>query len=131
MLPYGAALQARKEEDHQDVLRRYVNRHGECWVYGTLHSITEQTARTSRDLVEIRIDGQRVGELTPAMSAEFVPIINQLAERDRATGARLIVKGNQVKADVVLHAKKSNQLDDAWLAAHVQRPSNLAGIRST
>lgn len=127
MLPYGAALQVRKEENHQDILRRYVNRQGQCWVYGTLHSINEQTTRTTRDVVEVRIDGQRVGDLTPAMSSEFVPIIGRLAEVGRATGVRLIVKGNQVKAEVVLHAQRAHQLDDAWIAAHLPAASNRSG----
>ena len=119
MLPHGSALQVRKEENHQDVLRRYVNRHGECWVYGSLHPVTEQTARTTRELVEVRVDGERVGDLTPAMSAEFIPVIARLAERGRATGAKLIVKGNQIKAEVVLHAMKAHQLPAEWVAEHL------------
>lgn len=122
MLPYGAALQVHKEENHQDVLRRYAVRQGECWVYGTLHPVVEQTARTSRELVEVRVDGHRVGELTPAMSAEFLPIIARLLEQGRETAARLMVKGNEVRTDAVLHAKKSNQLDDAWLTVNLRQP---------
>lgn len=119
MLPYGAALQVRKEENHQDMLRRYVTRQGQCWAYGTLHAITEQTARASKDLVEVRIDDQRVGDLTPAMSAEYLPVIGALAERERVPAVRLIVKGNQVKAEVVLHAQKAHQLDASWVADHL------------
>lgn len=124
MLPYGAAIQVRKEENHQDVLRRYVSRQGECWVYGTLHSVTEQGARTSKELVEVRIGGQRIGDLTPAMSGEFLPVISQLAQRGHDTAARLIVKGNQVKAEVVLHATKAHQLPAEWIAANLGDPAS-------
>jgi hypothetical protein len=119
MLPRGSALQVRREENHQDHLRRYISRHGECWVYGTLHGVTEQTTRTTRELVEVRVDGQRVGDLTPAMSTEFLPAIARLAERGRATGVKLIVKGNQIKAEVVLHAMKAHQLPTEWVAEHL------------
>ncbi|MDN5770985.1 MAG: HIRAN domain-containing protein [Microlunatus sp.] len=118
-LPFGSAIQVRKEENHQDVLRRYVTRQGECWVYGTLHCVTEQTARTTKEVVEVRIDGHRVGDLTPAMSAEYLPAIRELAARGRATAVRMIVKGNQVKADVVLHALKAHQLPADWIAEHL------------
>lgn len=132
MLPYGTAIQVRREEHHQDVLRRYVSRQGECWVYGTLHAVTEQSARTTKDLVEVRIDAQRIGDLTPAMSAEFLPIISQLAERHRGTAVRLIVKGNQVKAEVVLHATKAHQLSAEWISANLgdPRPLPAAAVRT-
>lgn len=130
MLPQGAAIQVRKEENHQDILRRYVNRHGESWVYGTLHSVVEQTARTSKELVEIRIDGQRVGELTPAMSADYLPVIAKLGDLGRSTGVRMVVKGNQVKAEVVLHATKAHQLEADWIAAHLDGQLALAPVAS-
>ena len=122
VLPHGSAIQVRKEENHQEVLRRYVSRQGECWVYGTLHALTDNTTKTPKELVEIRIDDQRAGELTPAMSAEYTPIIGQLIDRGRLTAVKLIVKGNQVKAEVVLHAAKAHQLDSAWIATNLAQP---------
>jgi hypothetical protein len=119
MLPHGSAIQVRKEEDHQDTLRRYVTRPGECWVYGTLHAVSDTTTRKPKELVEIRVDDQRVGELTPAMSAEYIPIISQLDDRGRMTAVKLIVKGNQVKAEAVLHAAKAHQLDAAWISTNL------------
>jgi hypothetical protein len=119
MLPRASARQVRKEENHQDVLRRYVTRHGECWVYGTLHAVTDLTARTPKELVEIRIDDQRIGELTPAMSAEYTPIIGQLNDRGRLAAARLIVKGNEVRAEVVLHAARAHELSSEWIKTNL------------
>lgn len=119
MLPQGSALQARKEDEHQDALRPWLRPQGEAWAYATLHVITDTSTRTPKDLIEIRIDGLRTGELTPAMSAEFTPIVRQLEETGRVTAARVIVKGNQIKADVVLYAAKANQLDADWISAHL------------
>ena len=79
LLPVGAALQVQKEEDHQDVLRRYLNANGECWAYATLHVIEGGSAKAPRELVELRIDGSRVGQLTPASSAHYVPTIEAAA----------------------------------------------------
>lgn len=127
LLPQGSAIQARREEDHQVALRPFLRAEGEAWVYATLGVITDQSTRTTKELVEIRIDEQRVGELTPAMSAEYIPIIRQLEQSGRATAARAIVKGNQIKADVVLYAAKTSQLDAQWIAANAAAPAAATG----
>jgi hypothetical protein len=131
MLPFGSAIQVRKEENHQDVLRKYVTREGECWVHGTLHAILDGTSKAVKELVEIRIDNQRVGELTPAMSGAYLPIIQQLFECGRATAAKLIVKGNQVHAEVVLHAAKAHELDASWLASHLSSGAGADDVRTS
>jgi hypothetical protein len=70
------------------------------------HEIVEQLARSTRDVVEVRIDGVRVGQLTPKMSTELLPAIRHLAVRGEATGARAIVKGNRIKSEVVLYVAR-------------------------
>ena len=119
LLPHGSGTQVRKEEHHQDVLRRYVTRHGEAWTYATLHSITDHSTKTPKELVEVRIDRERIGELTPAMSADYRPIIEQLAGRERETAVKLLIKGNQVQAEAVLHAAKAHQLGAEWIAINL------------
>jgi hypothetical protein len=109
-------------------LRKYVTRPGECWVYGTLHAVNDTTTRKPKELVEIRVDDQRVGELTPAMSAEYIPIISQLDDRGRLTAVKLIVKGNQVKAEAVLHAAKAHQLDAAWISTHLDHATHRPDV---
>ena len=131
MLPHGSAIQVRKEEDHQDVLRRYVTRNGEAWTYGTLHSFTDRSSKTPRELVEVRIDGERVGELTPGMSADYRPIIDQLADQGRDTAVKLLVKGNQVQTEAVLHAAKAHQLEADWISENLSlRPGAPASSGS-
>lgn len=118
LLPVGGALQVQKEENHQDVLQRYLNANGECWAYSTLHVIDGGTPRAPKEVVEIRIDGSRVGQLTPASSAHFVPTIRALHVAGKTTAAQIIVKGNTIKVEVVLHAARAHDLDDAWVRSH-------------
>ena len=120
LLPVGASLQVQKEEDHQDVLRRYLNTNGECWAYATLHVIEGGTARAPKQVVELRIDGARVGQLTPASSAHYVPTINALRAVGTTTAAQVIVKGNTIKVEVVLHAARAHDLGDAWVREHTR-----------
>lgn len=118
LLPFGSAIQVKGGEEHQEILLRYLHPQGEQWAHAVLRSVEKQTARTSRQIVEVLLDGDVVGELTPAMSAEFLPVIERLRDVGRLCVARVIIKGNQVKADVVLHATKAVALDQDWLATH-------------
>jgi hypothetical protein len=98
LLPAGAAIQVTGEERHLDALMAWLRPEGECWVYATLHEVTEELARSSRAVVEVRVDGARVGQLSPRMSGDMLPAIRHLSEGEFVAGARAIVKGNRIKS---------------------------------
>jgi len=131
LLPHGNAIQVQKEEEHQDALRPYLRQQGEAWVHATLHAVTDRSTRAEKELVELQIDGNLVGQLTPRMSAEYLPIIHELESRGMLTCAKAIVRGNQIKAEVVLHAQKASQLDANWLAANLPTSSALRVASTT
>lgn len=78
VLPWGAALQVTGEEHHQDVLSDFTNAVGDGIALGTLEVIEGGTVRAPKTLIEIRLDGERVGQLTPASSQHFVPTVRHL-----------------------------------------------------
>ncbi|MBM2621049.1 HIRAN domain-containing protein [Actinoplanes sp. LDG1-06] len=119
-LPYGNAIQVTGEEKHLADLTPYLRPEGECWVHATLHEITEQTARTTKALVEVRLDGARVGQLSPKMSGDLLPAIHHLAEQGVTTLVRAIVKGNRIKAEVVLYCARAHELPESWLGARAE-----------
>ncbi len=121
MLPPGGAIQVSGEEKHLPALASLLPAEGECWVHATLHQLVEIGARTSKTVVEVRIRGERVGQLTPKMSGELLPAIQHLAGRGAATVTRALVKGNRLKADVVLHCQRSGELAADWFDEPVQR----------
>lgn len=114
MLPVGGAIQVTGEDAHTDILSGYCGEAGEQWAYATLHEITQQLPRSTRTIVEVRIDGECIGQLTPKMSAELLPAIRHLASLDVTACSRALVKGNRAAAEVTLYVKRSHQLDDAW-----------------
>jgi hypothetical protein len=124
LLPIGAAIQVTGEEKHLDALAPWLRPEGECWVYTTLHEVTEKLARSSRTVIELRIDGTRIGQLTPRMSGEVLAAVQHLDQRGLTTAARAIVKGNRIKAEVVLYAARAHELPDSWLATAA--PKNAA-----
>jgi collagen type III alpha len=115
LLPTGNAIQVAGEEDHLDALTPFLRPEGECWVHVSLHEIVEQLARTTRTVIEVRIDGACVGKLTPKMSGELLPAIRHLRERGTTATARAIVKGNSIKMEVVLYVARAHELPESWL----------------
>jgi hypothetical protein len=116
LLPRGGSIQVTGEEQHLDALAPWLRPEGECWVHATLHEVTEQLTRTSRTVVEVRIDEARVGQLTPKMSGELLPAIRHLRDNHLAAVARAIVQGNRIKSEVVLHVVRAHELPESWLS---------------
>lgn len=123
ILPEGSAIQVTGEEQHMAALQPFLTPKGECWVYATLHSVAEHSARTSKIIAEVRIDGLPVGRLTPKMSRDMLPVVEYLGDRDHVTCVHATVKGNQLKADVALHAIRSGELPSEWFASIPISPS--------
>jgi hypothetical protein len=114
MFPIGSAIQVTGEEAHTDTLAQYTGSAGEQWAYATLHELEEQLARSTRTVVEVRLDSQRAGQLSPKMSGDLLPAIRHLNSLGITAACRSIVKGNRAAAQVVLYAKRSHELDDSW-----------------
>ncbi|MEV6852013.1 HIRAN domain-containing protein [Actinoplanes sp. NPDC051411] len=117
VLPAGNAIQVTGEENHLDALLPWLRPEGECWVHVTLHEIQEQLPRSTRELIEVRLDRAPIGRLSPKMSAELLPAVRHLAQAGHLTAARALVRGNRIKVAVVVHAARAHELPESWLAA--------------
>jgi collagen type III alpha len=131
LLPAGGAIQVTGEEAYLSTLAPLVGDAGECWIYTTLHEVTEQLVRSVRTLVEVRVDGSPAGRLTPKMSSELLPAVRHLAEQGVVTAARALLKGNRIKADVVLYVARAGELSAQWLSnppiAGTSQPASPSG----
>ncbi|MEN3265383.1 hypothetical protein, partial [Pseudonocardia sp.] len=114
MLPHGSTMQVHDTAPHLDRLATIPALNGERWVHATLHHVTEQLPRSKRDVVEVRIDGERVGKLTPKMSGDVLPAVRFLTDRGRVATARMLVSGNRAAVTVTLYVVRAHQLDDRW-----------------
>ena len=72
----------------------------------------------ARDVVEVRIDGQRAGQMTPAMSKKFVPIVQTLAAQGRLCATPAIVRGNRLQVEVRVCGAQASNLPQEWLLEH-------------
>jgi collagen type III alpha len=131
LLPRGNAIQVAGEEKHLDALAPFLRPEGECWVYVTLHEMVEQLARSTRSVVEVRVDDARVGQLTPKMSGELIPALRHLAEHGEAAAARAVIRGNRIKAEVVLYVARTHELPDSWLVGADSARPNVASTAAS
>lgn len=117
VLPTGTAVQATQEEAHIDILAPLVARTTRVPVAATLHAVTESRPRSTIDLVEVRLDGRRVGVLTPTQTSNIMPLVHLANRCSRTATARAVVHGNSLKADVTLYVSKAQDVDPKWIAA--------------
>lgn len=115
-LPPGSAVQVTREEKHMEHLSALLDRFGsETVVRATLRPITEQRPRSTVELVAVDIDGHQVGVLSPTQTANFLPLVRRAESEARTLTCRASLRGNSLKADVALHARKAHEFDDAEL----------------
>ncbi|WP_197497265.1 DUF2510 domain-containing protein [Mycobacterium sp. 852013-51886_SCH5428379] len=111
LLPRSAIVQVTKEDQHTAALLKHVPPSGYGLLFVTLH----EDATGAKTLVEVRIDGERVGQLTPQMSQRFLPLLRHLESRGLVTACWGDITGSAVAAEVRIDAVKANEADKAVL----------------
>ncbi|HWS33513.1 MAG TPA: hypothetical protein VN408_12325 [Actinoplanes sp.] len=122
LLPSGSAVQVVGQQQYLDALTPLLRPEGECWAYVTLHE-------TADHLVEVRVGDVRVGDLSPKMSGELLPVLRHMAEQGVVTAARAIVRGNSGKTEVMLYVARVQDLPESWQGA-AKRPAAGRGTAS-
>lgn len=115
-LPPGSTVQVTKEDLFMEHLVRLLDRYGsDTVVAASLRSLTEVRPRSTVELVAVDIDGRQVGVLSPSQTANFMPLVRRAEEEHKKVYCRASLRGNSLKADVALHARKAHELDEAEL----------------
>lgn len=116
VLPWGSALQVTKEEDHFDHLFEYIPAGGECMVVLTMHLLEHVLKNgTVKEIVEVRLDGERVGQLTATTSQHYLASIRHAKDMDIELGVWARLKGSGVAAELVIQGARAVDLPDQWL----------------
>lgn len=116
VLPWGKAVQVSGEEEHMDVLKTFVLGAAPRHVAATLHLIEEprKTGGPVR-LVEARLDGQRVGVMTKAMSDQVADLVEFVTAKGRLPVVRALLKGSDLRADLAVHVARTVDVSHKWL----------------
>ncbi|NQX14792.1 DUF2510 domain-containing protein [Rathayibacter sp. VKM Ac-2857] len=107
ILPWGRALQVQREDEHFVRLTAVVPEGGRGLLLVTLH--------LADGLVEVRLDGDRVGELTAATSEQFAPTLRHLAGLGLTAVAYCTLQGSPLKAELTLQAARAAELPADWV----------------
>lgn len=119
LIPYGAAIQVTKEADHFEVLQDYVPPSGEGPLFVTLHR-EQLGVRAKRIGVEVRLDNERIGELTKASSEKMLPAVEHFEANGLTPVCYATIKGSSVAAEVTLRVKRSHELTEEELDPEVK-----------
>lgn len=127
ILPWGNALQVTGEEDHLSHLFEYVPPSGEGMVVLTMHT-AERTLKngTVKTTAEVRLDGDRVGQMTPASSQHFLPSIRHAEDMGKQLGVWARLKGSGLAVELVVQGARASELADDWLRTMPELPALVA-----
>ena len=116
VLPHGGSMQVTCEDQHMDVLRQYVADR-DRYVAVSLHAIEVQKTPRSAPYraVEVRLCGQRVGELTKAMSEKLIDVVDFIDGKGRVPVCRAVLKGSPLRAELTLQVAKAHEVTRRWL----------------
>lgn len=111
LLPWGRAVQLTGEELHMDVLRTLALGRAPRHVAATLHVIEEprRTGDPAR-VLEVRLDGQRVGVMSKATSEQIHDLVTYVASSGRTPVARATIKGSDLRADVAVNVARTSDV---------------------
>lgn len=111
-IPRGRASQVAKEKDHLDVLQPYTGLgHEKTYIFVTLHKVLLGT-RTRWTGVEVRLDGKRIGELSKATGAKFLPIIEHYDSLGLITVCHAYLRETPTSVEVALKAATFEEITD-------------------
>ena len=113
MLPRSSIVQVTKEDEHFGELLKFVPQGGYGLFFVTLHE--QHPEGRAKPHVEVRIDDECVGQLTPQMSQRFLPMIRHLRDRGLLTTCWGDITGSAVAAEVRIDAIKANVATPAVL----------------
>lgn len=115
VLPGKHIVQVTKEEDHQEFLAPYAAPKPGTPVAVELRAVVEKRARSEARVVQVELDGHRVGVLSPVQTKNLMPIVEHLAASGLRCMARAVVIGSSLHAEVVLYTVKASDDIDSWL----------------
>ena len=114
VLPIGRAVQVTGEEQHLEQITPYCRDGEASQVVVSLHPLTVQRAKSEVTVVEVHLDGERIGQLTPATSVPILKLIDEVEREGLVTVAWARVKGSRFAAEVSVLLQKPEDIPSSW-----------------
>ena len=124
MVPRSSAIKVTKSDDCLADLLPMVPAIGRGMLFATLHERAPVGGR-GKAIVEVRIDGRRVGELTSQTSQRYLTMIEHFGMRGLVCACYARISGSPVAAEVQIYAIKANEATDEFLQGEPVTLPNL------
>lgn len=111
LIPKGRSIQVTGEEKHLERLTPLVSLGGRP-VIATLHPVDGKSRGST--VLEVRIDGGPVGQLTPGTSTSLMPLVRESEKEGRIAAVWATVSGSRLAAEVKLRAIRAEEVPPEW-----------------
>lgn len=120
LIPPGRSIKVTKTQDYYEANKNTlpISNWGTCYLV-TLHKITRGT---KSPVVEVRIDGQHVGELTELSSAKLMPYIDRFTDKGLSTVCRAQMQVLATNIKITLNALPAEEAKHPQLNNPVVNP---------
>lgn len=115
LLPLGTTIAVTGEEGYMQNIAPWVLSAGSSAVYASLHVIDEHRPRSTRRVVEVRVEGEPVGKLTDLMSVQTAGLVDELEQHGVTVACHARVVGSSLAADVKIYPPRREKISNEWL----------------
>lgn len=122
VLPEGKAIQVNGEDRYMDALAPFTSDRGR-YVAVTLHLAVEELKTTTREVIEVRLAGKKVGTLTKSTSEQMRDLVQFVVEKGRVPVCRAVLKGSALRAELTLNVAKSHEVTQRWMDRVTKAPN--------
>ncbi len=85
-----------------------------AWAYGVLEPSTLRGPRSVKTVLEVLINGQSVGRLSPQMSDAYLPLVAPLTTAGCRATVRVLLKGSPVSVAATVYAARAHEIPNEW-----------------
>lgn len=115
VIPDGPSIQVVGEENRQDILKPLADLDEKTHYAATLHRVLEKRARSTVETIEVRIDGDRIGTLTPTSAAKVGPLVDLIEAAELEAYARTVLTVTEKGVQAALRVTRPDEAPEGWL----------------
>lgn len=113
-LPAGGAAKVTGTQYYLQHLLSVLTNRPTAWAYAVLEPTTPTGVRSSKTVVQVLINGQPAGTLSPQMSTSYLPIVEPLTEAGCRATVRVLLKGSPVSVAATVYAAQAHEISHDW-----------------
>lgn len=113
-LPDGGAAKVTGTQGNLQHLLAVLASRPTAWAYGVLEPTTITGPRSAKTVVQVLINGQTAGTLSPQMSTTYLPIVEPLTDAGCRATVRVLLKGSPVSVAATVYAARAHEIPHDW-----------------